>query len=163
FIWRLDMMKDLEVFPCQMAACAPLIIGDLVFVVTGNGIENGTPPRLPSPKAPSFLAINKHTGKVVWKDSSPGENIMEGQWSNPVFAKANGKAQVIFPGGDGWLYAFKPNNGELIWKFDCNPKASVWKPGGRGATKNYLVATPVVHDNKLYVGVGQNPENGPGV
>src|SRR5262245_25486482 len=36
-IWRLDMIKDLGVFPHNLAICSPLIVGDLIFVVTGNG------------------------------------------------------------------------------------------------------------------------------
>ena len=89
---------------------------------------------------------------------------MEGQWSNPVYAEVNGKGQVIFPGGDGWLYAFEPASGKLIWKFDCNPKAATdYKPGGRGQ-RNFFLATPVVHDDKVYIGLGQEPGNdGPGV
>ena len=47
---------------------------------------------------------------------------MHGQWSNPAYADAKVEPQVIFPGGDGWLYAFAPETGEVIWKFDCNPK-----------------------------------------
>jgi outer membrane protein assembly factor BamB len=158
-IWRLDMMKDLGVSPCYVSYCAPLIVGDLVFTLTGNGRIGGDQDnRLPAPQAPSFVAVNKTTGKLVWKDSSPGDRIMEGQWANPAYAEVNGKPQVIFPGGDGWLYAFEPATGQLIWKFDCNPKGSLFKPGGRG-TRNYLMA-PVVHDNKVYTGIGQNPENG---
>ena len=38
----------------------------------------------------------------------------------------------------------------------------MWKRGGRG-TRSYLVATPVVYDGKVYVGIGQNPQDGPGV
>jgi hypothetical protein len=38
-IWKLDMMKDLNVFPHNMAACSPVIVGDLVFVVTANGVD----------------------------------------------------------------------------------------------------------------------------
>ena len=63
---------------------------------------------------------------------------------------------MIFPGGDGWLYALAPDTGELIWKFDCNPKDSVWELGGRG-TRNNLVSTPVFHDGVVYIGVGQDP------
>ena len=40
-----------------------------------------------------------------------------------------GVPQVIFGGGDGWLYSFAPEgdgkgNAKLLWKFDCNPKTS---------------------------------------
>jgi outer membrane protein assembly factor BamB len=159
-VWRFDMMKDLKVFPCYVATCSPLVVGDLVFVVTGNGTDAEN--RLPEPKAPSFVALNKKTGQVQWKDGSPGDKIMEGQWTNPAYAEVGGKGQVIFPGGDGWLYSFEPATGKLIWKFDCNPKGSAFQKGSRG-TRNYFLATPVVHDNKVYIGVGQNPENGPGV
>jgi outer membrane protein assembly factor BamB len=38
----------------------------------------------------------------------------------------------------------------------------MFKPGGRG-TKSYLVATPVVHDNKLYVATGEQPDSCIGV
>jgi outer membrane protein assembly factor BamB len=160
-VWRLDMIKDWNVFPHNLATCSPLVVGDTVFVVTSNGVDEGHK-NIPQPKAPSFLAINKKDGKVLWHDNSPGENIMHGQWSNPVYADIQGKPQVIFPGGDGYLYAFDPAKGKLLWKFDCNPKKSKYVLGGAG-TKSDFLATPVVHDNKLYVGVGQDPEHDLGV
>ena len=158
-VWRLDLMKDFKVHPCYLSFCGPLVVGDLVFAITGNGRAGEEPASpVPSPEAPSFVAVDKKTGKVVWKDNSPGANIMEGQWASPAHAVVGGKPQVIFPGGDGWLYAFEPATGKLIWKFDGNPKDAVWKPGGKG-TKNYLL-NPVVHGDRVYTGVGQNPDNG---
>ena len=88
--------------------------------------------------------------------------IMHGQWSSPVYAEPNGKPMVIFPGGDGWIRAFNPPDGALIWKFDCNPKESVYTLGPE-ATRNDFVSTPVIYKNKLYIGVGQDPEHGKGV
>ena len=73
-----------------------------------------------------------------------------------------GKAQVVFPGGDGWLYSFEPKTGELIWKFDCNPKGSMYRLGSEG-TRNDFVSTPVIHGDKLYIAVGQDPEHLKGV
>jgi outer membrane protein assembly factor BamB len=160
-VWTLDMVGELKVFPCYLAICSPLIIGDNVFVVTANGAEPGSH-KIPEPGAPSFVAVNKKTGKVAWKSGLPGDKIMEGQWGNPVAATVNGVNQVIFPGGDGWLYALKAETGDLLWKFDCNPKSSMYKPGGRG-DRSYLVATPVVYENRLYVGTGENPDDGAGV
>jgi outer membrane protein assembly factor BamB len=159
-VWRLDMIKELNVYPCQLAACSPLVAGDLVYVITDNGRDQTG--MLPQPKAASFVAVNKKTGKVAWQSAAPGEGILEGQWSNPVYAEVRGKGQVIFPGGDGVLYGFEATKGELLWKFDCNPKSAERKPGGRG-TRNALVATPVVHEERLYVGVGQQPDLGSGV
>jgi outer membrane protein assembly factor BamB len=161
FIWRLDMMKELSVFPHNLAVCSPLIVGDALFIVTANGVDEGHI-NIPAPQAPSFIAVNKKTGKVLWQDSSPGLNIMHGQWSNPVYAEVGGTPEIIFPGGDGWMRGFEPATGKLIWKFDCNPKASKYELSGRG-TKSDFIATPVVYENKLYIGVGQDPEHYEGV
>jgi outer membrane protein assembly factor BamB len=153
-LWQLDTMKELKVYPSFLSNCAPLVVGDLVFVITGNGRDGEG--MLPAPKAPSFVAVHKKDGKLAWRSSLPGARIIDGQWSNPAYAVVNGKPQVIFPGGDGYLYGLEPQTGEMIWKFNCNPtKAradSKFIPG-------YLVATPVVYDNKVYVGIGTYPEN----
>jgi outer membrane protein assembly factor BamB len=124
---------------------------------------------VPSPKAPSFIAVNKNTGKIVWTDGAPGDRIFHGQWSSPTFGDVNGKGQVYFPGGDGWLYAFEPlgdpdnpGKGKLIWKFDCNPPGAKYVLGGRG-TANEIISTAVFKDNKVYVAVGQDPEHGEGI
>ena len=50
---------------------------------------------------------------------------------------------------------------ELLWKFDANPRTSEWILGGRG-TRNTIIATPVIYDQKVYVAVGQDPEHGEG-
>ncbi len=183
-IWRLDMIGQLGVFPHNLAVCSPLIVGDTLFVVTANGVDEGHI-NIPAPAAPSFLAIDKKTGKVLWLDNSPsqalvearvqgvkinirrdlvdkGKLLMHGQWSNPVYAEPNGKPMIIFPGGDGWMRAYNPKNGELLWKFDCNPKGSKYVLGPK-ATRSDFVSTPVVWQNKLYIGVGQDPEHKKGV
>ncbi len=161
-VWSLDMIGKLQVYPNQMANGSPLIVGDLVYTLTSNG-THPTKGDLPAPKAPSFIAVDKKTGEVKWQSSAPGDKILEGQWSNPAAAEVNGVTQVIFPGGDGWLYAFEAKSGELLWKFDCNPKAAKpFNAGGRG-DRNYIVATPVIYDNKLYVSVGQEPTKGTGI
>lgn len=157
-IWRYDMIDELDTFPHNLATCSPLVVGDLVFAVTANGVDE-THINVPSPDAPSFIALNKKTGELVWEDASPGENILHGQWSNPAYAVIDGTPQIIFPGGDGWMYSFVPETGELIWKFDCNPKESVWELGGSG-TRNNIISTPVIWDNKVFIGVGQDPEHG---
>jgi outer membrane protein assembly factor BamB len=160
-IWRLDMIKELNVFPHNMSACAPLIVGDTLYVITANGVDEGHI-NIPSPDAPSFIAVDKKTGKLLWKDNSPGRHIMHGQWSNAAYGVVNGRPQVIFPGGDGWLYSFEPQTGKLIWKFDANPKTAKYELGGRG-TKSDFIATPVVYENKVYIGTGQDPEHYEGV
>ena len=136
-IWRLDMIKDLGVFPHNLAACSPLVIGDTVFVTTGNGVDEGHK-NVPNPNAPSFIAVDKNTGAVKWTNNDPGRNIMHGQWSSPAYAEPNGKPMVIFAGGDGWIRAFNPPDGALMWKFDGNPKKSVYTLGPNG-TRSYFL------------------------
>lgn len=160
-VWEYDMMEELDVFPHNLATCSPVGADGMLFVITSNGVDEGHV-AIPSPFAPSFLALSLKTGELVWEKAYPGTNILHGQWSNPAYGKINGAPQVILPGGDGWVYAVAPKTGELIWKFDCNPKDSVWELGGRG-TRNAIIATPVIYDDKVFVGVGQDPEHGEGV
>ncbi len=159
-LWAVDMYNELGVFPHNMAATSPLVVGDLLFVNTSNGVDESHI-NIPSPRSPSFLALNRHTGEILWEDRSPGRNILHGQWSSPAYGEVAGRKQVIFAGGDGWLYSFVPETGDLIWKFDANPKGSEWKQG-RG-DRNNIIATPVLHEGNVYIAVGQDPEHGEGV
>jgi len=159
-IWRYDMIGELDVFPHNLAAGSPLIVGDLVFVITGQGVDEGHF-NTPVPLAPSFVVLNKKTGELAWENAGPGDKVLHGSWSNPSSAVIGGKPQVMFPGGDGWLYSFVPETGELIWKFDLNPKGTQWELGGRG-TRNNVISMAVIHDGLIYIGVGQDPEHGEG-
>jgi outer membrane protein assembly factor BamB len=160
-VWKLDLMKELGVRPHNLAASSPLVHEELVFVVTGNGHDESHQ-HLPAPKAPSFLCVHKLTGKVVWTDNSPGKNILHAQWSSPTLISVNGRPQIVFPGGDGWLRSFEPRTGKLLWKFDGNPKKAVWKIGGRGDRSDF-VAPAIFHAGLVYVAMGQDPEHGDGV
>ncbi len=161
FVWILDMIEELGVFPHNLATSSPVIGGDTIFVVTSNGVDEGHLD-MPAPKAPAFIAIDKKTGEVLWEKSYPGKRTLHGQWSSPAYGVIAGKPQAIFPGGDGWVYSLDPTNGEIIWKFDLNPKDSTWLLGGRG-TRNNIIATPVIYDDKVFLDVGQDPEHGEGV
>ena len=64
------MIGDMNVFPHNLAAGNPLVVGDIVFTVTGNGVDEGHI-NIPAPGAPSFLALDKNTGETVWEMTSP--------------------------------------------------------------------------------------------
>jgi len=163
-VWDFDMMKELGVSQHNMADCSITSAGDVLFVCTSNGVDeahNG----IPAPQAASFLAIDKNTKKVLWTDKSPGINILHGQWSSPAYGVLGGTPQVIFGGGDGWIYSFDPagdgkGNSKLLWKFDCNPKMSHYALNK--ATRNHIIGTPVIYDGLVYVAVGEDPEHGEG-
>ncbi|MBI4564265.1 MAG: PQQ-binding-like beta-propeller repeat protein [Planctomycetes bacterium] len=160
FVWILDMPRELGVTPYQASASSPLVAGDLVFVLTGHGIDDKTR-EVKDPKAPSFVAVDRASGKVVWRDASPGDRILAGQWGSPAYGVVDGRPQVAFPGGDGWLYAFEAKTGELLWKFDCTAHEERSKEGKR-ETNNYLVATPVYVGDRVLIAAGQDPEAGEG-
>jgi outer membrane protein assembly factor BamB len=156
-IWKLDMKKDLGVAQLYMASTSPVVWDDLVFVVTSNGRDSADE-KVIAPKAPSFLAVAKETGKVVWQDNSPGENILHGQWGSAAIATVDGVTQVIFGGGDGWLYGFNARTGEKIWRFDLNPRDAVWPK-----TRNYGISTPVFVGGQIFMSVGQDPDHPNGI
>src|SRR5262249_37892260 len=111
--------------------------------------------KVASPKAPSFIALDKKSGKLAWKKDYPGTNVIEGQWSNPALAVMDGKEQVIFPGGDAFIYALEPKTGDLIWKCNCNPPREKIDR----KVENYMIGTPVVVGDRLYIGLGVYPEH----
>jgi outer membrane protein assembly factor BamB len=159
------MMKELGSSQHNMCSCSVTALGDVLFVNTSNGVDESHI-NIPAVDAPSFIAMDKNTGEVLWTDNSPGANILHGQWSSPAAGVVGGVPQVLFAGGDGWLYSFRADRGkdgrpELLWKFDCNPKESEWVLNGQG-TRNNIIATPVIHDGRVYIAVGQDPEHGQG-
>lgn len=160
-VWTLNLIEDLGVFVHNLATSSPLVVGDTVFIVTSNGVDEGHI-EIPSPRAPSFIGVNKNTGELVWEQNYPFDHILHGQWSSPSLGEVNGEKQIYYPGGDGWIYALSPETGDILWKFDMNPKDSKWELGGRG-TRNNVIATPVFYENCVYVGVGQDPEHGEGI
>jgi outer membrane protein assembly factor BamB len=168
-IWSTDMMGALGVFPHNLATSSPVIHGDKIYLVTSNGVDE-THFALPKPQAPSFLCLDKNTGKVIWAKNYPSQeeridlnhSILHGQWSSPSVGVVNGKTQIIFPAGDGAVYSLEPDTGEIIWKFQMNPVEATYELGGRG-TRNECIATPVFFENSVIVAVGQDPEHGEGV
>jgi outer membrane protein assembly factor BamB len=165
-VWSYDMMKNMGTSQHNMCSCSVTTWGDLLFVNSSNGVDEAHI-IVPAPDAPSFICMNKHTGEVYWTDNSPRDLILHGQWSSPTVAIIGGVPQVIFGGGDAWLYSFKADKGkdgkpELLWKFDANPKDSILELGGRG-TRNDIISTPVVYDDKVYFATGQDPEHGEGL
>ena len=164
-IWKFDMMGALGTSQHNMCSCSICCVGDTLYVNTSNGVDESHI-NIPAPNAASFIAMNRETGEVLWSDKSPGLNILHGQWSSPSYAVLGGQAQILFAGGDGWLYSFDPagdgqGNSKLLWKCDCNPKDAKYSVSGR-SERNHLIGTPLVYDGLVYIGVGEDPEHGEG-
>src|ERR1043165_2410037 len=156
-VWRFDMIEEVGSLPHNLANSSPVSFGDLIYVSTSNG-QDESHVHIPSPKAPAIIAVNKKTGKLVWEDNSVGERILHGQWCSPAVGKIGGVDQVVMGQGDGWVRGYEALTGKKLWEFDSNPKDSVWPK-----TRNEVISTPVIYDNKVYIANGQDPEHGEGV
>jgi outer membrane protein assembly factor BamB len=162
-LWKVDLIKDLGVRPagtfCPMDAVPPGALGpvykDWLYVVTGNGRDVDKEVVL-APDAPSLVCFNKRTGKVVWKDKSPGKDIIAQQGAPAALLQRDGAVQVVAAQGDGWLRGFEPATGRVLWKCNLNtdePREHRLRP--------YPIAAPVVAGGRIYVALGKTA-NDPG-
>jgi outer membrane protein assembly factor BamB len=156
-IWSFDMLEEVGSYPHNLANSSPVISGDLIYLSTSNG-QDESHVNIPSPRAPSIIALNKSTGKLVWEDNSVENRILHGQWSTPAVGTIGGVMQVVSAQGDGWVRGYEAVSGKKLWEFDTNPKDSVWP-----RTRNELIATPVIYQDRVYIGNGQDPEHGEGI
>ncbi len=186
-IWCYDMLAELAIFPHDAASCSVFVYGDLVYVNTGNGVDDG---KAPFPLSPSLIVLDKHTGRLVAKDDEMiASRIFHGQWSSPSLGQIGDKALVFVGAGDGVCYAFealhaassKPTFLHRVWTFDCNPPEYRYKDGkpidywagnkqdspdynndGSYVGPSEIIGTPVFYNNRVYVAVGQDPQHGRG-
>ena len=160
-VWQLDM-PALGVFPHEACNSDVLALGDLLMVGTSNGQNEGHT-RVPSSRAPSLIAVNKHSGKVVWSAIGAGDRVLHGAWSSPVAADVNGRVQVLFGGGDGWLRAYDAASGQEVWRFDGNSKDARWLPRAGVLSRSSIIASPIFADGRVFVAMGVSPghANGP--
>jgi len=92
-VWQLDM-PALGVFPHEACNSDVLPLGDLLMVGTSNGQNEGHT-GVPSPFAPSLIAVNKHSGEVVWRAIGPGDRVLHGNWSSPVGQRQRAHAGAL--------------------------------------------------------------------
>jgi outer membrane protein assembly factor BamB len=85
------------------------------------------------------------------------DRILHGQWSTPAVGMLGGVLQVVSAQGDGWVRGYEAVSGKKLWEFDTNPKNSSWP-----RTRNELIATPVIYQDRVYIANGQDPEHGEG-
>ncbi len=156
-IWSFDMMEEVGAYPHNLANSSPVVRGDLIFLSTSNG-QDESHVNIPSPRAPAIIALDKNTGELVWEDNSVEDRILHGQWSTPTVGTIGGILQVVSAQGDGWVRGYVAEDGEKLWEFDTNPKDSVWP-----RTRNEVISTPVIYNDRVYIANGQDPEHGEGV
>ena len=161
-IWEYDMMEELDVFPAQSGDLFACGCGRSAICHYGPMVFDEGHIAHSFASVAQLIAVDLITGELVWEKAYPGENILHGQWSNPGLWRDRWQAASSLPRGRWLVYSLDPQTRRFDWKFDCNPKDSVWELGGRG-TRNAIISTPVIYDNKVFIGVGQDPEHGEGI
>lgn len=156
-VWKFDMIEEVGSHPHNLANSSPVMYGDLIYLSTSNG-QDESHVNIPSPRAPSMIAINKKDGTLAWEVNHVGEKILHGQWSSPAVGKIGDVVQVVIGEGDGWVRGYEASTGKKLWEFDTNPKDSVWPK-----TRNEIISTPILFEDRVYLANGQDPEHGEGV
>lgn len=87
----------------------PVIWGEL-FIVHCDGSDKQY-----------VAALDKHTGKLVWKTPRGGELRDNPQlrkaYGTPLVVKLEGRDVLVSPGAD-WLYGYDPATGEELWRLN---------------------------------------------
>ncbi len=98
---------DLNIMHENGPGSTPVIWGDLmIFHLDGSDTQ-------------SIVALNKHSGELVWRRERTGEMAENPQqrksYATPLVVEVDGKEQLISIASD-WLYAYDPATGEELWK-----------------------------------------------
>ncbi|MEP6669662.1 MAG: PQQ-binding-like beta-propeller repeat protein [Chthoniobacter sp.] len=190
-IWKYDLVDDLGICPHDVAACSVLVDGDILYCTSANGVNHEHTFCL-HPDAPSFIALDARTGKLIATDTEDlGHRMWHCLWSPPTIGVVNGKKLVFFGGGDGVCYAFEalqsvpsaPVTFKKVWSYDCDPaefrhpegedefnyyigdkrkKYTTNKDDGLFLGPSEIIASPVFHDGRVYCTIGQDPMHGRG-
>lgn len=88
-----------------------------------------------------ILALDKHTGEVVWWADPAGRPPQDTTYATPVVAVIDGERLIIAPNADGWVYALHSRTGRTVWKFQLSKLA--------------LNSSPVVDGHYVYVAHGE--------
>jgi outer membrane protein assembly factor BamB len=190
-VWRYNMIEELGVFQHNITAGSPLVVGDIIYLPTSNGVTYDHTD-IPSPKAPALVALNRKIAErpgAKPSDILVGEEglgiskrIFHGAWTGPAWGEVGGKGVLLYGGPDGVMYAFDPNpvkdsDGFGIfpekWRYDCVPSNLRYVGGdpqqpikyaSLGDGPSEILGTPVFYKGRLYAPIGQDPEHrgGPG-
>ncbi|MEO6750735.1 MAG: PQQ-binding-like beta-propeller repeat protein [Chthoniobacteraceae bacterium] len=67
----------------------------------------------------ALVALDKATGKLVWKTDRTGKMNdnpqLKKSYGTPIVIESGGKSELISPAAD-WLYAYDPATGRELWK-----------------------------------------------
>lgn len=101
--------RSLPVFYSVGAGSSPIVYQDLLILVC-DGIDQQY-----------VVALNRNTGKTVWKTDRPPKRSEDGQlqkaYSTPLVVRHEGQDQLIVPSAQ-WVVSYSPLTGKEIWRVD---------------------------------------------
>ncbi len=167
-LWCYDLKLELGLCPHDSPHASILLDGDFLYLNTCNGV-NFRHLETTGIKAPSLIALDKNTGRLVARDNENfGPKTFHSAWSSPAMGTVNGQKQLFFAGPDGVMYAFEAlapsvsraqvHSFRKIWQFDCDPtapKENIHKYlNNRTEGPSVSYGMPVFYKNRIYLTVG---------
>jgi outer membrane protein assembly factor BamB len=132
-VWEASLTKDYKGAGGGWGYCeSPLVDGDKV-IVTPGGHEA------------TLVALNRHTGKLIWKSQVPQGDSAE--YSSAIVAEVNGKRQYI-QFVKGGVVGVAADDGVFLWRYD--------KPHNGIAN----CSTPLFHDDCVFAASGYGTGGG---
>ena len=135
--------------PFHCSNCSPLVAGNLLFLVTGNGIDDKTD-IMHDARAPSFLALTRRPANSPGEQSA-GRPGLRRTMVQSRLCRHPGQTAGHFSRRRRGPVQLRARNGQAHLGVSLLSKKAA-KPGAK--VDNYFVATPVIHDNKVYIGMG---------
>jgi outer membrane protein assembly factor BamB len=169
-VWRFDMVKELNTKPYNSLTSAALVVGDYLFVGTGNtgtlSASRGGPKPTPIDPSPALIVLDKRTGKLLAVDDAGIHRVIfHGAHASPAYGVVNGRP-LVFYGAAGRCYAFdarfqpradgQPAKLKPAWEFNCLASGSYADPKAPRPKRAEVVATPVFHKNRVYMAIGND-------
>jgi outer membrane protein assembly factor BamB len=95
-LWQFDQM---QFNTTHGTGSSPLLYKEKVIFVQDQNIADSV-----------FLALDRQTGKLLWKQPRPHAMT----WSTPVVVKVGGHDELLFAGG-GTVKGYEPDTGRELW------------------------------------------------
>ena len=122
-VWSLDLAKDFgTTIPTWGVALSPVLYKDWLIIA-------------PQSKTVGVAALEKATGKVVWKSAPIGEML----YVTPVITSIDGVTQVVVENGSG-AHGVDIATGEVLWSCDFKSQIPVPQPTPIGDGRLFLTS-----------------------
>ncbi|MDR0436674.1 MAG: PQQ-binding-like beta-propeller repeat protein [Bacteroidales bacterium] len=126
-IWKKDILNDFDGKNLTWGMTeSPLIVDDKVFITPGGKTYN-------------FVALNKHTGELIWH--SAGEGTLSA-YCSPQYIGGY-ENPIVVTSVEKYIIAFNAETGEKLWSYpqtnrhDIHPNTPIYSDGTIFSTTGY--------------------------